>query len=409
MYTADSRVEVIPFTRQEDGEEIVIGYPETSVFIALPPDAVELLDYLAEGKTIGETQALYRVKYGETPDIADLLEILAEKGFVRSQISNLPASFPGKSQVAPLPPKKVRYHFDRFPQSLARRIFSRNVILGCGVAIGLALLAATVEPSLIPGWNAYFFPENVTLMRLIFISIGYFTLFLHEMAHLLAARAIGVSSRMGISNRMWFLVAETDMTGIWSLPRSQRYLPFLAGPLLDAVSGSVLVLILFAESHGLFELSPLWLQVVRAILLTYLLRLLWQCYLFVRTDFYFAIGNFFGCKSLMKDTEVYLRNQLGRIFHRIRQVDQSHIPVAERKAIQRYAWLWLVGRAAALWSLFFITIPVIWNYSVLIFNIFRAGYQTNPYAFADGLLLLLLILGPQIAGFWLWFRSFRKS
>jgi hypothetical protein len=52
-------------------------------------------------------------------------------------------------------------------------------------------------------------------MQLLVMVIGYATVFLHEMAHLVAARgAVGVSSRLGISHRLWYLVAETDMTGV---------------------------------------------------------------------------------------------------------------------------------------------------------------------------------------------------
>ena len=58
-------------------------------------------------------------------------------------------------------------------------------------------------------------------------------IFVHELAHLIAARAVGVNSRMGISHRLWYLVAETDLTGLWSVTRNQRYLPMLAGMIVD--------------------------------------------------------------------------------------------------------------------------------------------------------------------------------
>ncbi|MEG4005454.1 hypothetical protein QUA41_01865 [Microcoleus sp. Pol11C1] len=412
-YTTDTRVAVYPFTRQDEGKEFVIGCPDTAVFLVLPLDAVELLDYLAEGKTVGEAQSLYQQKYGEVPDLADLLEILERQGFVQPLVKGKTAQSQALMQMIDRPGKSksatVRFHFASLPQSLAQRIFSRRVLLSCGILIGLALLALTVEPSIVPGWDALFFKENLTLMRLVLSLIGYLTLFLHEMAHLVAARAVGVSSRLGISNRMWFLVAETDMTGVWSVPRNQRYLPFLAGPLLDAVSASVLTLIFFAQNYGWLVLHPVLFQLGRATLLVYLMRLLWQCFLFVRTDFYFVIANFFGCKSLMKDTEIFLRNQAAQFWRWVRPVNQSHIPVAEMRVIRWYALLWLVGRIAALGSLIFISIPLLWHYCLQIFTVFSAGYQANPYAFVDVLLMTLLVLGPDSAGFWLWIRSFRTS
>jgi cytochrome c oxidase subunit IV len=32
--------------------------------------------------------------------------------------------------------------------------------------------------------------------------------------------------------------------------------------------------------------------------------------LFIRTDLYYLIANYLGCKNLMRDTEVFLRNVL---------------------------------------------------------------------------------------------------
>jgi putative peptide zinc metalloprotease protein len=409
-YTSEILVAVYPFTRQIEGEEVVIGRTDIAVFLALPYDAVEILDNLSEGNTVGETQLLYQEKYGEVPDLEELLELLEHKGFVQPLVkdkTNQSKTFI-KTTDLPRPPKlaTAHFHFANFPQSLAQRLFSRPVLFSCCVLIGLALVAIAVEPSIIPGWGAHFFHENFTLMRFVLIVMSYATLFLHEMAHVVAARAVGVSCRMGISNRMWMLVAETDLTGIWGVPRNKRYLPFLAGPLLDAVSASVLTLILFAQSRGWFVLHPVVFQLVRAMLLTYLLGLLWQCYFFVRTDFYFVIANFFRCKSLMKDTEVFLRNYLARFIPSVHRVNQSHIPVAERWVIRCYAILWLVGRIAALGSLIFIIVPLIWHYYLAVFGVLSRGYQSNSYAFIDALLMILLVFTPQSIGFWLWIRSF---
>lgn len=411
-YTTNTRVAVSSFTRQADEEEVVIGHPETAVFLVLPPDAVELLDSLATGKTVGEVQSAYQAKYNEVPDLEDLLNFLESKGFVHPWVqSREHSNFDrAKSRTTvtfnPSKPALMRYHFANFPRSLARKLFSRTAMISYGGLIALALIAIAAEPTIVPGWDAYFFKQNATLMILILVILDCITLFLHEMAHLIAARSLGVSCRMGISHRLWMLVAETDMTGIWSVPRNQRYLPFVAGTLLDTVSASVLVLVLFLQHRGWIVLSPVIFQLGRALLLNYLLGLLWQCYFFIRTDFYYVIANFFRCKNLMKDTEVFVRNQFARL-RWIRRTDQSHIPVKERRVIRSYAALWFLGRIVALYSLVFITLPLIWHYSLSLLPVFRAGYQTNPYAFVDALLMLSMVCVPQGIGLWLWLRSFQ--
>jgi putative peptide zinc metalloprotease protein len=346
-YTDKTLVSVFPFTRQIEGGEVVIGQTETVSFLVLPYDAIEILDYLALGKTVGETRLIYQEKYGEVPDIEDLLNALEQKGFVKPLCQNNEhhSYLVGKSQFI-LPSatyRPVRYHFSNFPQVLAQRLLSYPVLMGCGALVGLSLAAIAFDLSLIPGWQVYFFQENSTLMILTLVVLDCITLFFHEMAHLIAARALGVSCRMGISNRMWMLVAETDMTGIWSIPRQQRYLPFLAGSLLDVVCAAVLVLIFFAERQGWFVIPGVINQLGQALLLNYLLGLLWQCYFFMRTDFYYVIANFFKCKSLMKDTEDFVRNKIAKIYRRVRKVDQSHIPKRERRIIGLYALLLLLA------------------------------------------------------------------
>jgi hypothetical protein len=82
MYTRDTVISVQPFTRQVEGEDVIIGRVETGVFLAIPFEAVEVLDALAQGKTIGEVSDLYQQKYGEAPDLDDFLHELESKGIV---------------------------------------------------------------------------------------------------------------------------------------------------------------------------------------------------------------------------------------------------------------------------------------------------------------------------------------
>jgi hypothetical protein len=108
----------------------------------------------------------------------------------------------------------------------------------------------------------------------------------------------------------------------------------------------------------------------------------------------------------MKDTKVFLRNQLSRFIPSIHQVDQSYLPRVERRVIHWYAFLWVGGRLAALGSLIFISIPLIYNYSFAVLATLSAGYQVKPYAFVDALFMLLLTFIPWSIGFWLWIRNF---
>ena len=94
MYSPDTLVSVHPFTRQPEGEEVIIGRLETGVFLAVPPEAVEVLEYLAQGKSVGEASEIFRQAHGEVPDLNEFLDLLEAKGIVRP----LAAGNSGKSE-----------------------------------------------------------------------------------------------------------------------------------------------------------------------------------------------------------------------------------------------------------------------------------------------------------------------
>jgi hypothetical protein len=400
MYTRNTIVAVRQFIRQPDGQDVIIGNPDVGTFLAVPVEAVELLDYLAQGLTVGESSDLYQQKYGETPDMEDFLGLLESKGLV--QVIDAESRGAEKIDQSSANSPRTRHHFSNFPQQLAQHIFSHPV---CGAAlavIGLAFWAAVRNPWLRPVPQDLYFPDHRGLSLTLWVAASYATIFLHELAHLIAARAVGVNSRMGISYRLWYLVAETDLTGLWAVPKQQRYLPLLAGMLLDAVSGAALLLALFGGQIALHSLSLFWVRLIRAMVFTYLMRILWQFFLFVRTDLYYVIAALFNCRNLLADTGVLLRNLLSRIIPSLRPIDQSGVPVAEWRFIRIYSVLLVGGRLWAVFTLFWVTIPVTVSYMRDVVSAFRAGYSANPGNFADAVLAASYFLVPTIAGIVLW-------
>lgn len=402
-YPRDSRVWVAPFTRQLEGEELVVGRPETGVFLVLAAEAVEMLDELASGSTVGQAADRYRDRYGEEVDLEEFLAELETKGIVR-----LAAASGGALPEKDLSPGlSRRYHFSGLPQPIAARIFSRPVLAVCSGLILSALGVAMVDPGALPNWDDLFFPADLAVLAPWLIFLSLVSVFCHEMGHLIAAKAAGVSSRLGFGNRLWILVAETDMTGIWGVPRERRYLPLLAGPLVDATSASVLVLLLAVVDRGWIYLPGRVVTLVQAIVLIYFLGLVWQCYFFVRTDLYYVLANLFRCKNLMGDTEVFLRNQVARLLPWIHRRDQSHIPSSERRAIRAYSVIWLLGRILALALLFLVQLPLAWRYLSAFLGLSTSAPGTAVAAYSPlTVVLFLLVFGT---GLWMWLRSLRRN
>src|SRR3982750_3502053 len=203
MYTQEMKVAVFPFSRQAEGEEVVIGRVDTGAFLSLPPDAVEILDLLAAGKTVGQAQEIYRGKYGENPDMEEFLGFLQSKGFVRpwtDVVAPPPAAGAGPGvapNVAASVPQQRRNHFANIPQPVAQALFGRTALLIAALLVALATIAVAQAPVIFPGRSSLFFRHDKTVMMLGLVLMGYATVFIHEMGHLVAARARGVSSRLG--------------------------------------------------------------------------------------------------------------------------------------------------------------------------------------------------------------------
>lgn len=399
-YTPDDRVVFQPFTAQADGDTIILGHPERGTFLAIPAEALEVLQSLNKGMTIGEAQRAHLEKHGETPEMDEFLSYLESKGFLcKASAGETPNAAKPRDFQGQVP----RYHFAGIPQSFARKLFGPPAMALYVLLIGGGLLAITRDPSLVPGRDALYFTGNRIFKVLGFAGFVYATLFVHEMAHLLAARAVGVKSRMGISHRLWFLVAETDLTGLWGVPKRQRYLPLLAGSLSDVVSLSVLFLVFWLEKRGSLAIHADVFDVLRAGCFMYFIRLIWQTYFYVRTDYYYVITTSFGCKNLLKDTEDFLKNRLAHWLPFVRRVDQSHIPAKEMRIIRGYSVIWLVGRCIAFLALFFITLPVLYKYvTELSLTLISTRVVME---FLDALITLMVLVVPLAAGFYLWIRS----
>lgn len=400
-FERDFRVEVYPFSRQADGEDLIIGRQDTGTFLALPFEAVEILDSLAAGRCVGEASDRHQLLHGETPDMEDFLGLLERKGLVAL------VGDPGRLDAPAVPPA-IRFTFRGFPQPLARKLFGPFGMTLAGLAIGLGLVVACGSPAVVPRWDSLYFEQSRTLLSITVVLLSYITLFIHEMGHLVAARAAGIDARMGISHRLWILVAETDLTGIWALPKRRRYLPLLAGSLVDAVSASLVLATLYAQSRGRIIVPPIAWLLLRALFFIYLIQIAWQFLFFLRTDLYYVFANLFSCRNLMQDTENFLKNISSRWLTWLPTTDQSGIPATERRIVRLYSGFWLAGRLVAIGGLVFISLPLFGRYLIGVSLTLRAGFASQPYSFLDSLAMSVLSIVPFSIGMIIWLRSLTR-
>ncbi|MHC5909049.1 hypothetical protein ACVNF4_35060 [Streptomyces sp. S6] len=355
-----------------DGPDVVVGRKDTGTYAAFPADGAGLLMRLQDGTGTHEAQRWYRERYGEDVDMADFVETLRDLGFVRE---------PGAAD-APAVPRRPRWH------RLGRAAFSWPAWLLYAGVCGYALFLTAAHPSLRPGHEKLFFTPSFVL-----VEAGLFLgqipgIFFHEAMHALAGRRLGVPSRLALGNRLHILVFETDLSGLWSVPRGSRYLPLLAGMLADLLWFSLLTI--SARLAGPHALPGTFFL---ALALATLLRLAWQFCFHLRTDVYQVLVTALRCVNLHRTTTEYLANRAHRVLRRAAPYDERRWHPRDRQVARWYSHLFVLGWLFTLGMLAWIGIPAAVTVLTGVAARLAAG---DPFGapFLDSCLVLLLNLVP---------------
>ncbi len=220
-----------PLTYVPEGDEVMVGRPDIGSYGVFPPEGAELLQALESGASLEEAARRWHHRTGETLDVTDFLEVLDDLSFLVPEGEN------------PKVREQVRW------QRLGRAVFSGPALLGYATVILLGLVAMVLDPGVRPNYSHIFFTSQLAVITVVLALAQFPLLLLHETFHALAARRLNLPSTLGIGRRFYYLVAETRITSLYSVPRSQRYLPFLAGALVDAVGVGVFTLLCVAGRH----------------------------------------------------------------------------------------------------------------------------------------------------------------
>jgi len=403
----DTTVEVVPFDHNRDGDEVIIGRAGGTVLLCLPPDGFDLLQSLAGGLTVGAAARRYEEKYGEAPDIADFLRVMAGEGFVI-----VPGESPAAPEDAAGPARGLRkgWSLDWITPAVAMRLCAAPVLIVCGLLTALGVALVVYDPDVVPGpWVLLFYDGHFAALTAATLLLTIVALMIHELAHAVVARSLGAPARVAVGNLMYTLVAQTDISAIWLAPKRMRYLAFLSGTIVDLVLASFLVDVLWAGDHGWITLQP---TVVRpllgALLFTFVGRILFQFLFYLRTDLYYVLGTAMNCRNLMSDTETLLRNVFFRLVRRPdRVVDQSGIPRRERRHIREYAGFYAIGRVFWLLVLIYFYLPLLWNYLEQ-FVLVALG-RPHRFGLIDFLVAFTVVVLINGGGIYLWIRSLHRS
>ena len=223
-------------TAVRDGDGYVIGSPRSPDYLAVPEIGGHVVKWLRAGYELNRCAELAKAAAGQTVDVAGFVAALNDAGL-------LPEETSATDDAGPV---KVR------GQRIGKFFFG-PVGLVIQLAFGLAAVVLLLStPDLRPTFEDGFIVESPLPAMLLLAAVGTATGLLHEVAHQLAAARYGVRSRISVSRRLFVIVYQTDLTGLWGLSRRQRTVPISAGMISDA---AILGLLLLAALY-LLEGTP---------------------------------------------------------------------------------------------------------------------------------------------------------
>ncbi|MFD9819585.1 hypothetical protein [Streptomyces violascens] len=364
-----------------DGEGVLVGRPDTDAFAVLPPDGAAALRRMTEGRTPAQAAAWYAEHYGEQLDMADFLDTLRELGFLRGE---------GDVQEA-APDAPVRF------QRLAQILFSRPALCCYAVLVAAWLAVIATTPDLAPHPGQVFYTDSLLLVQLVVVFGQLPFVGLHEAFHVLAGRRLGLPSELGMGTRLYIVVFETRMNGLLTVERRKRYLPFLAGMLVDLVVVSALGLVAFALRTAAGA-EPVTGRLLLAMAFPILIRCGYQLFLFLETDVYYVFATALGCHDLHAATRALVLNRLRRTLGRPARIDLSQWTGRDLAVARWYAPFFTVGVAVLLAMAPLVFVPLfVQTVRLLADGISSAG---SGLPFWDSLVFAALNI-VQIA-FWAW-------
>jgi putative peptide zinc metalloprotease protein len=324
----DSRITMVPIEIRKDHKHYIVEDKLSGEFYEMPEVCIDAINLINQGVMLADIESVLKEKFPkEDIDLIDFAEQLLELELI-DNIDNIKAN---KQQAQNdqmgflwISPNVGKFFFNKFTLSLYSTIFILNIII------------IILNPSLFPHREDIFVFDIMVMNVFFWLVVSFVFVLIHELGHILALRAQNLPTKLEVSHRMFFIVLTTDMSSVWKLKPKERNVLFLAGLSFDSVLLfiSLAVQLLLPAGHwflhGLMSLA----------VFDIVLRMLFQCCIYMKTDLYFVFENVSGCYNLMENAKQTIRQKFSFLNSK---ASEEVVFSGEKKTVFIYSLFYFLG------------------------------------------------------------------
>lgn len=388
-----------PLSVQKEADEYVIGSVELGEFYQFPEIAVTVIQLLREQLDFAEIAQKVQASSGEEVDIEDFVELLLSLNLAYPADEEYRYHEQVNDQTVPAREIKIS-----ISQTAAQLLTSWpfRIVYAAVVLYAFYLMGSNSDYAVNP--TALLFYNNFTITLVSLLLLYVVTTALHEAGHMISAARLGINSTLSVSNRLWNIVLEADISGIVSLPKHKRYLPLLGGMLVDIFNISLLTILIKFLIEA--QVNPYLIQLCQALILQLIITIIWQFNLFLRTDIYYLLSTISSYPNLDMEARIYIKQWLTQLKNSVKLTtseSQNNEPYDfhNLRFLQYFTAIWIIGRSLSVVFLVAVIIPTLYGYFQSAFS----ATETGKSSFLDLILFAVISAGLLGAGFYMWFKQ----
>jgi putative peptide zinc metalloprotease protein len=321
--TLKSKIKLHPIIVKRDKKNYIVEDLTTGEFFEMPKICVIAIEKINAGFSLDEIEGNLKIQFpDEEVSLLDFTEQLLSLEMIE-EIDGRVVEMNEKRQ------EKLGLTF--ISPKIGKLFFNSKMKLTYIILFLLNISLLIIKPSLFPHFKDVFIFDVMFQNIILWIVIGGILVLIHELGHILAIRAHDLPTKLEVGHRLFFIVLETDLSLGWKLSSKERIFVYYAGMCFDNV---VLFIALIAQI--LFPNAPvIWNSIMAFIVLDVIIRLIYQCCVYMKTDLYYVLENLTGCHNLMENTKDFI----------FKRKEALNVFAGEIRTIKIYSVFYFLGLA----------------------------------------------------------------